>query len=339
MLALTPRPLQLKRTIIVLFFFILCGLPSRSQQPLTLPGVAEIKWQLDYDIYLRMANDSAYTFDIRELFHVKDEKLQTASEFILYPVSLGEDYVNGIAALNPGESGPAGPFKTLWSALHASVGGGWVHFNNCLLYALETHYLQLKATLMKRPATKWKPNPVTGSYLRTRHWDYYTPVDQKTAQKEYEIRKKHNELGDIKSIPASFIDLFLSTSNKEYHALQKKQETKTIAQIDLVKLMLGVTYLGEPQILYIRSSVMNAIKNYSANKLPSILIFDPFNAAAVMSLDQEGYKIEAIAFRNSQSLTAREADEKKLLIQNIIDDINAYNHNQFMKRIDSYYNP
>jgi len=58
-----------------------------------------------------------------------------------------------------------------------------------------------------------------------------------------------------------------------------------------------------------------------------------------MSLDLEGYKIDAIAFRNLESLTAREAEEKKIQIQKIIDDINFYNHNQFVKRLEQYYHP
>lgn len=119
----------------------------------------------------------------------------------------------------------------------------------------------------------------------------------------------------------------------------RNKESKITAQIDLVKLMLGINYLGEPQILYIRSAVLNAIRNYSANKLPTVVVFDPFNAAAVMSLDQEGYKIDAIAFRNAESLTAAEAEEKRLKIQQIVDDINTYNQSQFMKRLEQYYHP
>ncbi|MBN1414815.1 MAG: hypothetical protein JW973_06920 [Bacteroidales bacterium] len=336
---LTHNPAPLKRIFTFFFFFAFFGYPSQSQKPMTLPHVEEIRWELDYDVYLRMTNDSAYTYDIRELFHVKDEKLPSAGEFILYPVNLGEDYVYGIAALNQEDSGSAASFKTLWSALHDAVGGGWVHFNNCLLYAMETRYLQLTAPLMKRPVTRWKPDPVTESWLRTKRWKYYVPVDKKKAKKEYNIRMKNNELGDIKSIPSSFINLFLATSNGQYRALKKAGESKKVAQIDLVKLMLGINYLGEPQILYIRSAVLNAIKNYSANKLPTVVIFDPFDAAAVMSLNQEGYQIDAIAFRNTKSLTVREADEKKLQIQSIIDEINAYNRSQFMKRLDHYYNP
>lgn len=337
--ALTHKSGPVKRIIMVPVFLMLLFYPSRSQQPIILPAVAEMKWELDYGIYLKMANDSAYTFDIRGLFHVKDEKSMTNDEFVLYPVGLGEEYVNGITTMNPEGASPAGTHNTLWSALYAAVGGGWVHFNNCLLYALETRHLQLTAPLMKRPATKWKPDPVTETYLRTRQWEYYVPVDQKDARKEFEIRRKNNQLGDINSIPDSFIELFLSTRNKEYKKLLKHKETRQTAQIDLVKLILGVNYLGEAQISYIRSAVLNAIKNYSANKLPAVVVFDPFKAAAVMSLDLEGYKIDAIAFRNAEALTAREADEKRLQIQKIIDDINAYNRNQFKKRLEQYYIP
>jgi hypothetical protein len=335
----TYEPAPVKRTFTVLLLLVAFCLPSWSQRPMTLPEVDEIKWELDYGIYLKMTNDSAYQYDIRELFHVKDEKMKAAGEFVLYPVNLGEEYVYGIAALNQGESGSLAPFRTLWAALHASLGGGWAHFNNCLLYAMETRYIDLTAPLMKRGETTWKPDPVTESWRRTRHWNYYVPVDYKQAKKEYKIRKRKNELGDIKSIPSSFIDLFLHTTNHEYLVMKKNNETKKTAQIDLVKLMLGVNYLGEPQILYLRSSVLNAFKNYTANKLPTIIIFDAFNAAAVMSLDKDGYKIDGIAFLNSGSLTALEADEKKLKMQAIIDDINEYNRNQFMKRLDSYYTP
>jgi hypothetical protein len=314
-------------------------LPSWCQKPVTLPEVDEIKWELDYNIYLRMTNDSAYQYDIRELFHVKDEKMKEAGEFVLYPVNLGEEYIYGIAALNQGETVSSAVYSTLWSALHDAVGGGWVHFNNCLLYAMETRYIDLTAPLMKRAETKWKPDPVTESWRRTSHWDYYVPVDHGQAKKEYKIRKRNNELGDIKSIPASFIDLFLQTTNREYTTLKKKNETKKTAQIDLVKLMLGINYLGEPQIMYLRSSVLKAFKNYSANKLPTIIIFDALKAATVMSLDTKGYKIDGIAFLNSGSLTVAEADEKKLKMQAIIADINEYNRKQFMKRLDSYYKP
>jgi hypothetical protein len=321
--------------LLTLFFY----LPSRSQKPVTLPAVDEIKWQLDYGIYLKMTNDSTYQYDIRELFHVKDEYMPAAGEYVLYPVNLGEEYVFGIAALNQGETIPEASFRTLWAALHATVGGGWVHFNNCLLYALETRYIDLTSPLMKRTPTSWKPDPFTESWRRTRHWEYYVPVDQRQAKKEYRIRKRNDELGDIKSIPASFMDLFLHTSNHGYRMMKEDNETKKTAQIDLVKIMLGVNYLGEAQILYLRSAVLNAYKNYSANKLPSIIIFDAFDAAAVMSLNTDGYKIDGIAFRNSGSLTAAEADEKKVKMQSIIDNINTYNRNQFMKRLDGYYKP
>jgi hypothetical protein len=331
--ALTHR----KKWLSAFLFLLNSILHLTAQKPLSLPPVAEFKWSFDYDIYLKMANDSSYTFDIRTLFHIKEDKLVTKTDYILYPVNLGEEYVNGIAAQNNDSSTQTINFKTLWSALHSTVGGGWVHFNNCLLYALETNYLSLKAPLMKRPDTKWKPKPLTQTYLRTRKWDYYIPVKQKEAHKEYRIRQKNNELGDMKSIPQQFIDLFLSTTDNGYKKLQKKQEYKKLAQIDLVKIMLGANYLSEPQILYIRSAVLNAVKNYSANKLPAVVIFDRFDAAAIMTLSLDGYKIEAIAFRNANSLSATEAEERRQHIQQVIDEINTYNRNQFIKRLMNYY--
>jgi len=143
------EPQAAKRIFAAFLLLLSYYLPAHSQRPMTLPEVDEIKWELDYSIYLKMTNDSAYQYDIRELFHVKDEHMQASGEFVLYPVNLGEEYVYGIAALNQGESVPSASFKTLWGALHATVGGGWVHFNNCLLYAMETRYLDLTSPLMK----------------------------------------------------------------------------------------------------------------------------------------------------------------------------------------------
>jgi len=67
---------------------------------------------------------------------------------------------------------------------------------------------------MVRPKTGWKPKPVTDSYKRTKDWKYYIPVEQKLAQKEYKIRLSKGELGDLKSLPQSYIDLLLNTSQK-----------------------------------------------------------------------------------------------------------------------------
>ncbi len=319
---------------VILFFSWPC---LTAQQSFSLPSVAEFKWSFDYDIYLKLANDSSYTLDIRNLFHIEDDKLITRADYILYPVNLGEAYISEIALRNADSTTQATNYKTIWSALHSAVGGGWVHFNNCLLYALETNYLSLTAPLMKRPDTRWKPKPLTQSYKRTRKWEYYVPVKQKEAWKEYRLRLKNDELGEIKSIPPQFINLFLSTTDQKYKKLQKQAEYKKLAQINLVKIMLGANYLSEPQILYIRSAVLNAVKNYSANKMPAVVIFDRFDAAAIMTLGQEGYNIEAIAFRNTSAITASEAEERRQQIQRIINDINTYNRNQFMKRLRNYY--
>jgi hypothetical protein len=185
--------------------------------------------------------------------------------------------------------------------------------------------------------TKWKPKPVTDSYLRTKRWKYYTPVLRKEAVKEYELRKGRNELGDLKSIPPEFIELMRSTSDRDYRKLLDKGELNKAAKIDLVKLMMGTNFLGEVQINYIRNAVLQAVRNYAANKLPSILVFDEFDAAAVMTLAPEGYQIDAIAFKRSSELTEPEKQAKTSEMIKIIAKINSYNHHSFMKRLDNYY--
>jgi hypothetical protein len=296
--------------------------------------VSEMKWELDYQILLKMANDSDYTYDIREVFHVTDAKnTDFTSEFVFYPVNPGESYTNELLQEPMEETS----YKTLWSALHSKLDGGWIHFANCIAYALETQSLNLKEPIMKRPETDWKPDPVTESWKRTHKWEYYIPVLQKNAIKEYKLRKKNNELGDLKSIPASYINLFLSTSDKEYSDFQSTGNFNEIAKIDLIKVLLGANYLGEDQIKYVSNAVLNAVKGYSSSNLPSVLIFDEFEAAAAMSLDAGGYKLESIVFRSSAELSQAEMETRKEQVSKIIETINAYNKAAFQKRLKSYY--
>lgn len=295
--------------------------------------IAEMNWELDYKIYLKLANDSNFTYDIREAFHVQDSKENLATDFIFYPVNPGENFKNDLPAdtLNPAS------LKTLWSALHAKTGGGWIHFTNCMAYALETQKLDLTSPLMVRPKSSWKPNPITESYKRTKNWKYYIPLEQKMAQKEYKIRVSKNELGDLQNLPQSYIDLFLNTSQKEYDELKAQHKFNIVAKIDLVKLLLGSNYLGEAQISYIANAVLESVRTYSSNMLPSVIVFDEFEAAALMSLNAKGYKIEKIVFKASANINEAEASQRADYITEIINNINDYNSNSFKKRLGNYY--
>ena len=298
--------------------------------------VSEMNWELDYEIYLTMANDSNYMYDVRDLFHVTDLKnLDFTSEFVFYPVSPGANYSNEI--MNKQDTLHESN-NTLWSALHMKIGGGWVHFTNCIAYALETKVLDLREPIMKRPETSWKPDPVTETWKRTHKWEYYIPVNQKLAIKEYKIRAKSDELGDLENLPPKYLENFLSTSESEYWNLKAEGDMKTIAQLDLVKVLMGANFLGKAQISYVSNAVMNALQNYSASKLPSVLIFDEFDAAAAMTLDMDGYQLESIVFRSSAELSEDDIAERQIEIAGIIMTINEYNKESFRKRLSSYYN-
>ena len=298
--------------------------------------VSEMNWELDYEIYLTMANDSNYMYDVRDLFHVTDLKnLDFTSEFVFYPVSPGANYSNEI--MNKQDTLHESN-NTLWSALHMKIGGGWVHFTNCIAYALETKVLDLREPIMKRPETSWKPDPVTETWKRTHKWEYYIPVNQKLAIKEYKIRAKSDELGDLENLPPKYLENFLSTSESEYWNLKAEGDMKTIAQLDLVKVLMGANFLGKAQISYVSNAVMNALQNYSASKLPSVLIFDEFDAAAAMTLDMDGYQLESIVFRSSAELSKDDIAKRQIEIAGIIKTINEYNKESFKKRLSSYYN-
>lgn len=309
-------------------------------------SIREMTWGMDYEVFLKLENDSAYQVDVRSLFHVKPGMTEGfSSEFVYFPVGLSEEYVRSVRAKSAdGTETELTPVphqgyssKTLWGALHHSVGGGWVHFTNCILYAFESGTLSLTAPLMVRPQTDWKPNPATDTYKRTRDWKYYVPVEYKQAQKEYNLRVKNNELGDLKNIPSSLVELFLSTKDKDYQVLIDQKKTHETSKIDLVKLLLGVNYLGEPQISYIRSSILTAVKQYSARQLPSVLIFDEFDAAAAMTLDQGGYRILKIVFRQGANLGLEEMQQRRARIENVVEKINSYNNEAFQKRLEQYY--
>jgi hypothetical protein len=295
--------------------------------------IEDMNWELDYQVYLKLANDSNYTYDIQEVFHVSNSTITTNSDFIFYPVYPGQEYVDSLKQGTENET----QYKTLWGALHNNLGGGWIHFTNCIAYALETRKLDLMAPLMIRPDSKWKPKPMTESFKRTKNWEYFVPVNQKNAQKEYKLRLKEEKIGDLKSLPPSYIELFLNTNQNAYNKLLSEGEFNKLAKIDLVKLILGANYLGEAQIAYISNAVLESIQSYSTNRLPSLIVFDEFDAAAAMSLNSDGYKIERIVFRNSANILESEAVERKIKIEQIIQNINEYNQESFKKRLGNYY--
>jgi len=295
--------------------------------------ITEMNWQLDYKIYLRLANDSNYTYDIKDVFHVNNTKEAFSSDFIFYPVYPEAELANSL----PKDSLSYSGMYTLWSALHSNIGGGWIHFTNCIAYALETQKLNLQEPLMERPVTEWKPKPMTDTYKRTKNWKYYIPLEQKNAKKEYKRRISEGTANDLKNMPDSYIKLFLKTSQKEYDNLLKAEQFNTIAKIDLIKILLGAKYLSQEQINYISHAVVGSVVSYSSSRLPSVIIFDDYEAAAVMSLNIDGYKIEKVAFKASAELSESEKSVLTEEIFSMVSRINEYNNASFKKQIGNYY--
>lgn len=318
----------MRRTVFSLFILINAFYLSSAYSQ-----VSEMKWELDYEIYMRMSNDSNFTYDVKDVFHVTDSETEFSSEFVFYPVNPGQQYAD---ELNKKKSDTT-KYSTLWSALHAKIGGGWVHFANCLAYAIETGNLNLREPIMKRPGSNWKPKPVTESYKRTKNWEYYIPLSQKNAQKEYKIRVKKSEQGDLINLPVDYIALMNKTNQKEYESFSVSRKGNLVARIDLVKLIMGANYLGEAQINYISNAVLSAIKGYSASKLPSVIIFDDIEAAAAMTLNTNGYSVESIVFKASANLNETDIEERTQKINNIIANINDYNQAAFQRRLGNYY--
>lgn len=326
------------KKLTVIFVFACLYFPSFAQT------VKEMRWTYDYKLHVKFSNDTSQVVDVKALQH--SGSLTDAisdSEATYYPVSLDADFVKALkdkkllVDQNGADSLQKGNNQTLWSALHTSLGGGYIHFINCMMYGLESGHLNLADPIMKRPVTSWRPRPMTESFRRTRKWTDYIPSNQKLAQKEFKTQQKKNEHRDIMLLPADFRVLFLSTDQKEYEKLKAAGDKKSVAKIDLIRLLLGAKYLGEDQIKYIKAKVLTAIYQYSANSLPSVIIFDDLNAAVAMTLNADGYKVEQIVFRDADSIDQEEMNGRKARIEAFVKAINEANERVFKRRLSSYY--
>lgn len=313
--------------------------------------ISSMRWGADFNIHITFSNDSSTILDVRGLYHSTSTMPQMAvgsEEVTYYPVTLDPEFVNALKNRNietmaDGDtaighhSNDTTRAKTLWSALHNNIGGGYIHFINCLIYSLESKNLNLYSPFYKRPESNWKPSPMTESYRRTQKWKYYFPDNQKLAQKEYLIKEKKGELGDIRLLPKSFIELFLNTNQKQYDLLVANGETNKVAIINMIRLLVSSNYLGIDQITLIQGAVSKSIMKYTMNSLPSVIVFDDFGAAAAMTLDHEGYKIDNVVFNKQDELSSEEIEQRMQLIKGVINQVNTINKKIFERNLKNYY--
>lgn len=326
----------------VICSFILVAISAFGQTEKPFPQIQEMKWGNEFTVEMRLSNDSSHVYNVEELFHSANFSKNNRDEVVYYPVGLSKSFIEQlkdreISDLDTSSTEYIANNKTLWSAIHYSIGGAYVHFINCVLYALETGELKIDAPLMKRPESDWKPKPMTESYKRTRKWNYFVPVSQKYGQKEYKIKLKNNELKDLQTVPSDFVNLFLETNDKEYQVLKSNNKIEKLAKIDLIKILLATNYLGETQIKYIKNRVLKAMSRYSVNQLPSVIILDDFNAAVAMTLDEGGYSIKKIVFRDQKNISEQEMNDRKKTIKSLINEINEVNKEIFQKSLQKYY--
>jgi len=325
------------RKLISISFLFFLSISLNAQTPF----VKSMKWGTDLKIQLELVNDSIFILDVEDLHH--SSVIIEGTKPVYYPVSLTENFIKNLKGKRVDDlelivDTTKGKATTLWSAIHFKIGGGWTHFLNCMLYALESNTINITAILMERPKSSWKPRPMTETYKRTKKWEYYIPVTQKEAQKEYRIRDKKDQLGDVKTLPQEFIKLLQETSEEEYIALKKNLRNKKRAKIDLVKILLGANYLSQVQIDYISTAVLKAAIQYSANQLPSVIILDDLNAAVAMSLDVNGYRVEEVVFSDADRWGGSVLEERRKKIHGLIHQINEINQSMFRERLKKYYN-
>jgi hypothetical protein len=325
---------------LVLSLYVTVSLGQSSK-----PSISEMRWGRDFKLHVSLSNDTNYVMDVRALHHAEEFDAENAQEATTYyPVNLDEEFIEYIKTRKletdddvEADTIPKGKPKTLWSALHGTLGGGYVHFVNSLIYSLESQQLNLYDPIMKRPVTSWKPKPKTKTWKRTRKWEHYIPSDQKLAQREYKLRNRENDLQDLQGVPTQFIELFLNTSQKEYDEMRSLGQRMKLSKIDLVRLLLGAKYLGEIQIEFIQNRVSTSVLRYNISNLPSVIIFDDYNAAVAMTLDNSGYRVDYVVFSDEAQITSEEQSHRIEKIEALIEAINEANERVFQKRLSTYY--
>ena len=308
--------------------------------------IRRMSWGSDFNLHISLSNDSSYVMDVRGLYHESGKRTNPflGQSTTYFPVSLDREFVSYLRE-HPVDSvcesrdstQSNAPYLTLWSALHQTLGGGYAHLINCIVYALEGRQLHLQDTILRRPITNWRPEPPTDTYLRTKDWRYYVPTDQKTAHKEYKRRKSEGALQDLQGVPDKFIHLFLKTSDRGYRKLAQQRKENELAQIDLVRMMLGAKYLGERQIRHITQCVRGAVIKYTAKSLPSVIVFDDYKAAVAMTLDSMGYRVDYVVFQEQQELSREEVKQREANIRLLVHNINLANEKLFRERLSRYY--
>jgi hypothetical protein len=307
--------------------------------------ISDMKWGADFNIHITFSNDSTSIHDVKALYHTSDNS-NSGGEVTYYPVSLDPTFIENLKNknINSLTSEPItktnkdkNKIKTLWSTLHPKLGGGYIHFINSIIYALESGKLNLTAPLMTRPISTWKPKPMTQTYKRTKKWKCFIPNNQKLAHKEFKIQAKNGELGDIELLPTYFVDLFKNTTDKQYARLKSNKDFNKTAIIDMIRLLLAAKYLGNEQIDYIENAVIKSVMHYNINNLPSVIVFDNYEAAVAMTLDNDGYKIEKVVINNEELLSTEEVEKRLTKMEAVIHEINEVNKMVFEKKLKNYY--
>jgi hypothetical protein len=83
--------------------------------------------------------------------------------------------------------------------------------------------------------------------------------------------------------------------------------------------------------------VLKAVNQYSKNYLPSVIIFENFNAAVAMSLNETGYRIDKIVFSDAKRISREAKIERRKKINAIVDNINEVNKKLFQERLEEQY--
>ena len=99
-------------------------------------SISEMKWGLDFKLHVKLSNDTNYVMDVKGLYHAGGIFVDTSDQSTTYyPVSLDQEFISyvkskklSIESQKGNDSIITTQIKTLWSAMHADLGGGYIHF-------------------------------------------------------------------------------------------------------------------------------------------------------------------------------------------------------------------
>src|SRR6056297_3692977 len=111
-----------------LLIFVLSAAYAQTEKP--FPEIQEMTWGNEFTVEMKLSNDSSHVYDVEELHHSASFSKNNRDELVYYPVGLEKSFIDQLKARKISNSDTTNveaksTNKTLWSAIHYSIGGAY----------------------------------------------------------------------------------------------------------------------------------------------------------------------------------------------------------------------